>query len=67
MIYIMRCFIDFVHVATIFLVSNDKAVSKIQKTRGEKFHSLCFKNYYVNSVMPHDAEKDFFLIFQVIF
>ena len=40
-------FIDFVHVTTIFLVSNDKAISKIQKTRVKKLH----KSYDADKVI----------------
>ena len=54
------CFIDFVHVITIFLVSNDKAISKIQKTHGKKLHNLFLNNYYDNSVTLHDADKVIF-------
>ena len=54
------CFIDFVHVTTIFLVSNDKAISKIQKTHGKKLPNLFLNNYYDNSVMSHDADKVIF-------
>ena len=54
------CFIDFVHVITIFLVSNDKAISKIPKTHGKKLHNLFLNNYYDNSVTLHDADKVIF-------
>ena len=54
------CFIDFVHVTTIFLVSNDKAISKIQQNRDKKLHNLFFNNYYDNFVTS-------LLIFQVMF
>ena len=54
------CFIDFVHVTTIFLVSNDKEISKNQKTLDKKLHNLFFNNYYDTSVMSHDADKIIF-------
>ena len=59
-------FIDFVHVITIFLVYNDKAVSKIQKTHGIKLHNLFFDNHYDNSVTSHNTGK-VILIFQLMF
>ena len=51
------CFIDFVRVTTIFLVYNDKEISEIQKTHGNKPHNLLFNNNYDNSVASHDADK----------
>ena len=54
------CFIGFVHVTTIFLVSNDKAISKTQKTHGKNLCNLFLNNYYDNSVTPHDADKVIF-------
>ena len=54
------CFIDFVHVTTIFLVSNDKAISKIQKTHVKKLHNLFLNKYYDNSVTSHDPDKIIF-------
>ena len=36
------CCIDFLHVTTIFLVFNDKPISKIQKTQDEKCRTLFF-------------------------
>ena len=53
-------FIDFVHVTTIFLVSNDKSISKLQKTHGKNLYNLFYDNYYDNSVMSHDADKVIF-------
>ena len=54
------CFIDFVHVITIFLVSNDKAMSKIPKTHGKKLHNLFLNSYYDNSVTLRHADKVIF-------
>ena len=54
------CFIDFVHVTTIFLVSNDKAISKIQKTHVKKLHNLFLNKYYDNSVTSHDPDEVIF-------
>ena len=53
-------FIDFVHVTTIFLLSHDKAFSKIQRTHGKRPHNLFFNNYYDNSVTSHDPNKVIF-------
>ena len=39
------CVIGFVHVTTIFLVSNDKSIFKIQKIYGKKLDSLFFNNH----------------------
>ena len=55
----MKC-VDFVHVITIFLVSNDKAISKIPKTHNKKLHNLFLNNYYDNFVTLHDADKVIF-------
>ena len=44
-------------VTTIFLVSNEKAISKIQKNHGKKLHNLFLNNCYDNSIMSHDVEK----------
>ena len=54
------CFIDFVHVTTIFLVSKDKAISKIQKTHGKKLHNLFLNNYYDNSITSYDVDQVIF-------
>ena len=40
-----------------FLVSNDKAISKIQKTHSKKLHNLFLSNYYHDSVTSHNADK----------
>ena len=53
-------FINYVHVITKFLVSNDKKISKILKNQGKKLHSLVLNNSYHNSVTPHDPEKVIF-------
>ena len=54
------CVIDFVHVTTIFLVSNHTAISKIQETRGKKLQNVFLNNYHDNSVTSHDADKGIF-------
>ena len=53
-------FINYVHVITKFLVSNDKKISKILKNQGKKLHSLVLNNSYHNSVTPHDPDKVIF-------
>ena len=47
----------YTYATTIFLASNDKAISKIQKTHSKRFHNLFLNNYYDNSVTPHDTDK----------
>ena len=54
------CFFYFVHVTTIFLDSNDKAISKIQTFHGKKLHNLFFNNCYDNFVTSHGADKVIF-------
>ena len=53
-------FIDYVHVFTKFLVSNDKSMSKIRKNRGQKLHNFFMKNSYHNSITSHDPDKVIF-------
>ena len=67
-LHLEMCFIDFVHVTTIFLVSNDKAVSKIQKTRGKKLHNtICFLIIIMIILLRHTMLIRSFLIFEVMF
>ena len=53
-------FIDYVHVITKFLVSNDKNIYKICKNQGKKLHNLLLNNSYHNSVTFHDPDKVIF-------
>ena len=53
-------FIDYVHVATKFLVLNDKSISKIHKSQGEKLHNLYLNNSYHNSATSHDPDNVIF-------
>ena len=53
-------FIDYVHVITKFLVSNDKNSYKIRKNKGTKVHNLFLNNSYHNSVTSHDPDKVIF-------
>ena len=54
------CVINFVHVTSIFLVSNHKAISKIQETHRKKLYNLFLNNYYDNPVSWHDTDKVIF-------
>ena len=53
-------FIDYVHVFTKFLVSNDKNMSKTRKNQGQKLHNFFMKNSYHNSTTSHDPDKVIF-------
>ena len=53
-------FIDYVHVITKFLESNDKNSYKIRKNKGTKVHNLFLNNSYHNSVTSHDPDKVIF-------
>ena len=53
-------FFNYVHVTTISLVSNNKAVFKVEKIDGKKLQNLFFEFYYNNSVTSHDADKVIF-------
>ena len=53
-------FIDYVHVITKFLVSNDKNISKICQNQGKKLHNLFFKNSHHNSATSQDPDKVIF-------
>ena len=56
-LYNEMSFIDYVHVITKFLVSNDKNIYKIRKSQGKKLHDLFLNNSYHNSVTSHDLDK----------
>ena len=56
-------FIDYVHVITKFLVSNEKNISKVRKNQGKKLHNLFLNISYHSPVTSHDPERSF-LIFQ---
>ena len=53
-------FIDFIHVTTVFLASNDRNISKIRKTQSKKLGNLCSNNSYFESVNSHDPDKVWF-------
>ena len=53
-------FIDYVHLITKLLVSNDQNISKICKNQGKKLHNFFLKNFYHNSVTSHDSNQDIF-------
>ena len=53
-------FIDYVHVITKLLVSNDKNIYKIHKNQGKKLHNIFLKNSYHNSVISHNPDKMIF-------
>ena len=53
-------FIDFIRIATLFLASNNKIISKIQKVQNKKLGNLCSNNSYFDSVTLHDPDKVLF-------
>ena len=53
-------FINYVHVTTKFLVSNNKNIYKIHKNQGKKLHNLFLNNSYHNSVTSHNPDKVIF-------
>ena len=59
-LYSEMSFIDYVHVITKFLVSNDKNIYKICKNQGKKLHNLFLNNSYHNSVTSHNPDKVIF-------
>ena len=59
-LYNETSFIDYVHVSTNFLVSNDKNIYKIRKNQGKKLHNLFLNKSYHNSVISHDPDKVIF-------
>ena len=59
-LYNKMSFIDYVHVITKFLVSNDKNIYKICKNQGKKLQNLFLNNSYHNSVTFHDPDKVIF-------
>ena len=59
-LYSEMSFIDYVHVITKFLVSNDKNIYKIHKNQGKKLHNLFLNNSYHNSVTSHNPDKVIF-------
>ena len=50
-------FIDFIHITTVFLASNNKNISKIRKVQNK---NLCSDNSYFESVPSHDPDKVLF-------
>ena len=59
-LYNEMSFMDYVHVVTKFLVSNDKNIYKIRKNQGKKLHNLFLNNSYHNSITSHDPDKVIF-------
>ena len=59
-LYNEMSFIDYVHVITKFLVSNDKNIYKIRKNQGKKLANLFLNNSYHNSVTSHNPDKVIF-------
>ena len=53
-------FIDYAHVNTKFLVSDDKNIYKICKSQGKKLDNLFLNNSYHNSVISHDPDQVIF-------
>ena len=53
-------FIDFVHITTIFLASNNRNISKIRKVHCKKLGNLSSNNSYFESVTSNDPEKVLF-------
>ena len=49
--------IDFVHITTAFLTSNNKNTLKVAKFLGRKNTKLCYDNFYYESVISNDPEK----------
>ena len=54
-------FLDYVHVMTTFLVSNDKNIYRNRKNQGKKLHNLFLNNSYHNSVTSLDSDKVIFI------
>ena len=52
--------IDFVHITTVFLTSNNKNILKVWEIQGKKINKLCSDNSYYESVTSHDPEKVLF-------
>ena len=53
-------FIDFIHITTVFLASNNKIISKIRKVQNKELGDLCSNNSYFESVTSHDPDKILF-------
>ena len=53
-------FIDFIHITTSFLASNNKNISKNWKVQNKKLDNLCSNNSYFESVASHDPDKVLF-------
>ena len=52
--------VDFVHITTVFLTSNNKNILQVRKVRDKKIRILCSDNSYYESVTSHDPEKVLF-------
>ena len=59
-LYNETSFIDYVHVITKFLGSNDKNICKVRKNQGKKLHNLFLNNSYHNSATSDDPDKVIF-------
>ena len=46
------------HITRVFLASNNKIISKIQKVQNKKLDNLCSNNSYFESVTSHDPDKN---------
>ena len=57
--YVMN-FIDFIHITTVFLASNNRNISKIRKVHCNKLSNLSSNNSYFESMTSHDPEKVLF-------
>ena len=53
-------FIEFVHITTVFVASNDRNISEIRKIQSKRLGKLCSDNIYYESVTSHDPEKVLF-------
>ena len=53
-------FIDFIHIRTVFLASNNKIISKIRKVKNKELGNLCSNNSYFESITSHDPHKVLF-------
>ena len=53
-------FIDFIHITTSFLASNNKNISKSWKVQNNRLGNLCSNNSYFESVTSHDPDKALF-------
>ena len=50
-------YIDYVHVCNMFLVSNNKNISKVQETEDKKLCNVLLKSMGINSDTCQDLDK----------